>query len=96
MKAPMRVLVCAPAQAAAMVEGTTFDRACAQCAARVMVAPSGRASLARNPETIIYCYDCAMAAMEKYGNATIELAGTAAEIASEVRSAQPNTWRKRN
>lgn len=78
-----------------MVEGTTFDRACAQCRARVMVAPSGRAMLARNPETVIICIDCAVSMMAETGG-TVELAATAAEIAREVRTSQPNTWRKRN
>jgi hypothetical protein len=79
-----------------MVEGTTFGRACAQCRARVMVAPSGRALLARNPETIVKsATNCAMANLAQ-GGGNIELAGTVAEIVNEVSTAQPNIWRKRN
>jgi hypothetical protein len=96
MKTPEpRFLICAPAHAASMVAGTTFDRDCARCRARVMVAPSGQAMLARNPETVIICFDCAIRMMAETGG-TVEFAATATEIASEVRTVQPNTWRKRN
>jgi hypothetical protein len=92
-----RFLACAPAdEALRMVEGTTFDRKCSQCETRVLVAPSGRAALARNPEMILICYPCAVAAMDRHGNPIIELAASAAEIAREVGTAQPNIWRKRN
>ena len=97
MKMPsLRFLICAPADAVTMVEGSTFDRACSQCGARVMVAPSGRAMLAMNPETILMCYACGLAAMSRDDNVTVELAASASDIAREVRSAQPNIWRKRN
>jgi len=98
MKPPQpRFLACAPAEAAErMVAGSTFDRSCAQCRARVMIAPSGRAALARTPETVVICYDCAIAQMAATGQGTIELAAPAAEIAREIRTTQPNTWRKRN
>ena len=49
---PQIILVCALADAALMVAGSTFDRACSQCKARVMVPPSGRAALARDPTMV--------------------------------------------
>jgi hypothetical protein len=44
---PQKLLVCALADADLTVGGSTFNRACSQCNARIMVAPLGRAALVR-------------------------------------------------
>jgi predicted RNA-binding Zn-ribbon protein involved in translation (DUF1610 family) len=94
---PEKVLVCASASDPLMVAGTVFDRACSQCGARVMVAPSGRRALARDPELVLLCVRCGFEAMSQCPDRTVHLATLPADdIAQEIASVQPNTWRKRN
>jgi hypothetical protein len=94
---PERVLVCALADAVLMAAGTTFDRACSQCKARVMVAPSGQRALARDPELVLLCVRCGFEAMSQCPDRTVHLATLPLDdVAQEIASAQPNTWRKRN
>jgi hypothetical protein len=40
--------------------GTTFDRRCFECAARVGLAPSSRALLAQRPTVPVLCEVCAL------------------------------------
>jgi predicted RNA-binding Zn-ribbon protein involved in translation (DUF1610 family) len=94
---PEKVLVCASADAELSVSGASFDRACSQCGARVMVAPSGRRALARDPELVLLCIRCGFEAMGQCPDRTVHLATLPPDdIAQEIASAQPNIWRKRN
>jgi hypothetical protein len=93
---PKKVLVCALADAELTVAGSTFDRACSQCKARIMVAPSGRAALARDPTMVLACVRCAVKAVSSDPEVSIALAGAPSDIVCEIKSAQPNFWRKRN
>jgi predicted RNA-binding Zn-ribbon protein involved in translation (DUF1610 family) len=92
---PEKVLVCASANAELSVSGASFDRACSQCGARVMVAPSGRRALARDPELVLLCIRCGFEAMSRCPEGSIQIAA-APDAAQEIASAQPNIWRKRN
>jgi hypothetical protein len=93
---PKKVLVCAPANAELMVAGTTFDRVCGTCKGRIMIAPSGRAALARDPTMVLACVRCAVKAVISDPKVSIALAGAPSDIVCEIKSAQLNFWRKRN
>src|SRR4029450_13298517 len=87
---PQKVLVCASADAELTVEGTTFDRACSQCKARVLVAPSGRAALAMDPSLVLLSVPCEYAAITRSSENSVELAAPPSEIAHELDSVQSN------
>lgn len=92
---PERVIVCGLADAPLMVAGTSFDRACSKCGARVMVAPSGRLALARDPELVLLCVRCGFEAMKQCPEGSVQIALPSGSV-EEIASVQPNTWRKRN
>jgi hypothetical protein len=93
---PEKILVCASADAPLMAAGSTFDRACSQCGVRVMVAPSGRLALSRDPDLVLLCMRCALEAMNQCPEGSIQIAALPFGSVEEIASAQPNTWRKRN
>jgi DNA-directed RNA polymerase subunit RPC12/RpoP len=91
MKPEPVTLICAPADALWTVPGSTFDRTCARCGRKVMIAPSGQRILREYPDAVIRCETCIPR------DATFELAaGTPKEALREARTMQPNLRRLRN
>lgn len=88
------LLICALADAAVVVPGSSFEHVCAECGRRVMVAPSGQKVLKQfSSMPTISCMDCAPV---DWLRQPLEFIGTVEEIASEVHNARPNKWRERN
>lgn len=88
-------LVCMRADAEWVAQGSSFNRTCSRCTARVMVAPSGQALLRREPLLAIVCSIC-YARHPPNLPVDVRLAGEPQQIAREILSAVPNFWRKRN
>ena len=86
------LLICERADAPFTVANSTFDRQCGQCAARVMMAPSGRKKLEHNPSMRVLCTCC----FSKLSPGQTRMLPQSAEQILELRSLQPNTWRFRN
>jgi hypothetical protein len=89
----MSILLCASADAPFTTKGSTFDRFCAECGGRVMIAASGRRRLLEDPELSIMCLTC-YAKRKPEEEDTFSLAATPDELSRE--KAEPNAWRKRN
>lgn len=87
------LIVCAPATARLEVTGTSYAFSCSRCQRRVQMAPSGQ-RFARANEVLIICLDCLEA--EDIADCPPALTASPEEIAREIRSTQPNTWRNRN
>jgi hypothetical protein len=91
-----RMLACAPADAELTVAGAVFNRHCEKCRARVMVAPSGRAALARDPEMGLLCMACAIAGFKSGEDRFAGPVSTMEETVRELSTIIDNPWRKRN
>lgn len=55
------ILICQSAEFELPVAGSTFDRVCSKCGARLMVAPSGQEALVRDPSIELACIPCGFA-----------------------------------
>ena len=89
-------LICARADSPLIVRGSTLDKTCGLCGARVMMAPSGQAVLKEKPDIMIICASCFGTA--DFGDRKIEIQPACGmdQLKAEVSSAMPNTWRRRN
>jgi hypothetical protein len=87
-------LVCVRATAPMTAPGSTFDRSCARCKYRVMIAPTGQALLKKMPRMEIVCAQCFLESSEPTED--IRLAGDPETVLQEVMNAEPNRWRNRN
>ena len=87
------MLVCARATEPVTTRGSTFDRHCGQCGARVMISPSGQRVLKSKKPRII-CLQCVAA----YRGPHIDVwaAASPEELEREKRDAIPNVHRERN
>lgn len=99
---PTLVIICATADAKYMALGSTFDRRCARCAERVMLAPSGRKVAINTPGAEIICSACfALDLRDRKARKTaapikIQIAAELEVILGEIRDAVPNPYRVRN
>lgn len=91
-----KLLVCATADAPRKVPGSVFGHVCSDCSVRVMMAPTGQKFLKANPDAKIVCTPCFVARAMSGPVDGIRLAGSADEMAQEIRSACPNDWGQRN
>ncbi|HEX4695003.1 hypothetical protein [Sphingomonas sp.] len=87
-------LVCQLADAPLTVARSSFDRCCADCGRRVMIAPSGVDLLRRRPEVRVICVHC-MVMMAEPGM-QVGLPGDGDQIIGELRTVRPNEWRHRH
>jgi hypothetical protein len=87
--------VCAMADDAVSVLGSSYDRKCSQCQARVMVAPSGQRALLANPSFVILCLRCFKALPPEEVNLAPSPISDS-EIIREMWDTRPNLRRSRN
>jgi hypothetical protein len=88
-------IVCADADKAITVRGSSFDRRCWTCGRRVMVSPSSQRLLRQRPKLGILCGAC-FDKRPDAATATRLLAAPPETIAEEYSTAIPNFWRRRN
>lgn len=95
MKEPA-ILICAPADAPMTVPGTIFNRFCATCGERVMIAPSGQRILREYPDATIQCGPCFETKPDPEITTVEIAAGNLEEALREAAAAHPNLRRNRN
>ncbi len=93
------MIVCSRATADWVVPGSVFVHSCGKCGEKVMMAPSGQRILKASPEGSVImcdvCYGPLESTLRKVcGDPTF--ADSVEEVAREVNSAVPNTYRTRN
>lgn len=82
------VLVCARADAPAIVEGTTFDHVCAGCGCALLTAPSSQRMLREHPGLETICSTCFMI---KCGpGCIVRGAVSGRELSAEIATKKPN------
>jgi hypothetical protein len=74
------------------VRGSSYDRVCSACQARVQISPAGQRELKADPKIEILCEPCFHARQPQPGD-RIEYLGEEEPAASELA---PNLWRNRN
>lgn len=92
---PVKLVVCARADAIRKAPGSAFNRTCSECETRVMIAPTGQNFVKANPDAKIICMGCFFARHAEQVT-EIGLTGTPEEIAQEVAEALENDWPRRN
>lgn len=90
----MKRIMCAPADAPITTPGSSFDNVCVLCGVKVMMAPTGQAFVAANPDAEIVCFNCVFKDPE--GNVAVGFAGDVKDVIGEFDRACPNPRGSRN
>ena len=88
------LLICSPATIPLAPPGSVYHHRCSRCGQNVVMAPSGQRFFKQYPGCVIVCMLCVKPA-DLQGKDQ-RLAASLDEMAGEIATAQPNTWRFRN